>query len=119
MEITVTPAELKFAVGIQHSSIFNSINDAIIQVHINSFTTEVTTGLKDDFANVEMLKKIIISLLKYFFWARMSYKDIPEHIREEKKSADRLLRQVRTGEFRDAVVTPTISVKPQYFKVKL
>jgi hypothetical protein len=118
MDINITAADVRFAIGNQQNLVLTGITDPVIVSNIARIKLEDTTGISE-FANTELLRSIIITHLKYFFWTRMNTKDIPEHIREEKKSADKLLSQIRSGDFREQQAEPSIKVKPRHFTVGL
>ena len=119
MDIEITPTQLRFAIGSQQELVLNDIDDTALNSHTERVIIEVTTGIDPDFSNIEILRSIIITYLKYFFWTRMNTKDVPEHIREEKKAAAKLLSQIRSGSFRDSHASPSVTVKPQHFNVNL
>jgi len=119
IELQITPADIRFAIGVHHEQVLTSITDPTIQSHIDRFETEVTTGISDDFANIQLIRSITVTFIKHYFWIRMNAKDVPDHIREEKKNADKLLSDIRKGLFRDSVVDPSFTSKERYFTNKL
>ena len=119
MDLGITVDEIKFAIGVHADQVLRDIDEGMINEKIEFFTAQVTRGIKEDFANPELIKSIIIAYVKYFFWARMNPKDVPDHIREERKDANKLLEQIRSGQFRDADVSPSFKSNDRYFSRKL
>lgn len=119
MDIIITPSELKFALGVHSEQIVYQLTDTSIEGHISRIISEVTVGIPDNFPNVELIRSIALSYLKYFFWSRMNSKDVPEHIREERRAYEKLLSQIRQGEFRESVAEPYFRCKGRYFGVNL
>ena len=104
MNITITPNDVKFAIGIHQQLVLNNVTDTTITETINRVKSEVTVGIPTSFKNTELVRSIILAYIKYYFWARMNQKDVPEHIREERKSYAKILEQIREGRFIDAAI---------------
>jgi len=117
--MVITYEDIRFAIGIHAAQVLHNVDEATVNEKIEFYTAQITKGIKDDFANPELLKAIIITQIKYFFWARMNPKDVPDHIREERKDANKLLEQIRSGQFRDADVSPSFTANDRYFSRKL
>jgi len=112
MQINITVDDVKFVIGVHQQLVLTNVENSKITDIINRTKSEVTLGIPANFKNTELVRSIILAYIKYYFWARMNQKDVPEHIREERKSYAKILEQIRAGSYIDE------EVKGGYFTSK-